>query len=221
MISIARTFGAPESVPAGNVARSRSCAGRERGAQQVEPVQPLAQSGLHVGDDVHDVGVALDHAELVDAHGSHLRHATDVVAAEIDEHQVLGPLLGIGEQLGLERPVLLGGLSARPRPGDGTHVDLPPVESHEDLRRCADQHRSFAAHEEQVRARIDDAQVAVDRKGVHLERDPELLGEHHLEDVAGLDVLLGALHVLVERLPRTAAMEVHRGAYGGRGLRGR
>ena len=34
------------------------------------------------------------------------RDPADVVAAEVEQHQVLGALLGVGEELGLERQVL-------------------------------------------------------------------------------------------------------------------
>ena len=42
----------------------------------------------------------------------------EVVAGEVDEHEVLGALLGVGEQLLGEAHVVLGGLAPRPRAGD-------------------------------------------------------------------------------------------------------
>ena len=96
MICIARTFGAPVSVPAGKAAD-----------QRVERIQPGPQPALHVGDDVHHVAEPLDGEALGDAHAAELGDAADVVAAEVEQHQVLGALLRVGEQLGLERCVLL------------------------------------------------------------------------------------------------------------------
>ena len=125
---------------------------------------------------------------------------------------MLGPLLRIGPQLGLERAVLLGRAPAAARARDRAHVDAAVLEAAQDLRRRADQHRPLAAQEEEIGAGIDQPQVPVDRERVDLERDAELLREHHLEDVARLDVLLGALHHLVERLARGAATHVHRRA---------
>ncbi len=55
MISMARIFGAPERVPAGKVARNTS-----------KSVAPGEQFAADVGDDVHDMGVALDDHQLVD-----------------------------------------------------------------------------------------------------------------------------------------------------------
>ena len=56
MICIARTFGAPESVPAGSVARSTSIA----------PIPSRSVPG-DLADDVEDVRVGLDDHVLVDA----------------------------------------------------------------------------------------------------------------------------------------------------------
>ena len=95
MISIARTLGAPETVPAGKP-------GRQRG----DHVDVAAQLALDVRDDVHDVAVALDEEAVGHLHRADLGDAADVVAAEIEQHQVLGALLRIGEQFGRQRRVL-------------------------------------------------------------------------------------------------------------------
>ena len=94
MISIARTLGAPLTVPAG---KSR--------AQHVDRGQSRLQLALDVGHDVHHVRIALDHHLLGHAHAAGLRDAADVVAAEVDQHHVLGALLRVGQQLGGERRV--------------------------------------------------------------------------------------------------------------------
>ncbi len=59
MISIARTFGAPDSVPAGKVAASTSSASCAR--------IDLPDDGRH---DVHDVAVPLDRHEVDDLDGA-------------------------------------------------------------------------------------------------------------------------------------------------------
>ena len=88
MISIARTFGAPETVPAGKPADKR-----------VDDVEVVAQLAFDIRDDVHDVAVALDEEAVGDLHRADLGDAADVVAAEIEQHQMLGALLRVGEQL--------------------------------------------------------------------------------------------------------------------------
>ena len=84
MISIARTFGAPLTVPAGNVARSTSIGAAAVG----EVARDLAR-------EVHHVRVALERHQLLDLLGAELHDAADVVAGEVDEHHVLGALLRV------------------------------------------------------------------------------------------------------------------------------
>ncbi len=64
MICIARTFGAPETVPAGNVARSRS-----------NGVTPSRSSSGDLGDEVRDVREALRLEEALDLDRSRLADA--------------------------------------------------------------------------------------------------------------------------------------------------
>ena len=58
----------------------------------------------------------------------------DVVAAEVEQHQVLGPLLLVGQELGLQRRVLhrIGASSAGA--GDGADGDPAVAVAHQDLR---------------------------------------------------------------------------------------
>ena len=117
MISMARSLGAPESVPAGKVAASASKA--------VVPGAQLADDGRH---DVHDVAVALDVQNSATSTVPGRADPAQVVAAEVDEHHVLGALLRVGEQLRGERVVLLRGRA--PRAGAGDRVQhRPPARS--------------------------------------------------------------------------------------------
>jgi glycine hydroxymethyltransferase len=149
---------------------------------------------------VHDVRVALDDHLLGDADAADLGDASDVVAAEIDQHVVLGALLGIGDQLGGERLVLVGRRAARPRAGDRPELDAPRRQPHQRLRRRAGDLRLREAQVEHVRRRIDDAQRAVDVERVDVARHVEALRQHHLEGVAGEDVLAHALDRRLELL---------------------
>ena len=104
MICIARTFGAPETR-----------AGRKAGHQRIDRVVRAASSRpIDVRDDVHDVAVALDDEALGDLDRADLGDPADVVAAEIEQHQVLGPLLRVGEQR-LGQMLVLGRRRAAPR----------------------------------------------------------------------------------------------------------
>ena len=81
MISMARIFGAPVTVPAGKHERSASS---DRGPRE---------RALDAAHEVHHVRVALDLHVLRDAHAAGRANATEVVPPEVDEHEVLGGLL--------------------------------------------------------------------------------------------------------------------------------
>ena len=178
MISIARTFGAPDSVPAGNAASTTSRAVRS--------------SAQRPGDrrlQVHDVAVAADLHELHHLDRARPADPAQVVAAEVDQHHVLGPLLGIGQQLGLQ-----GGVLGRCRPaglGSGDRVGDRDVALDRDqrLRAGADDVEAVQPEQVHVGARVDQPQHPVDVQrvggGVHLEP----LADHDLERLAGLDLL--------------------------------
>ena len=48
---------------------------------------------------MHDVAVALDEEAVGDLDGADFRDPPDIVAAEVEQHQMLGALLGIGEKI--------------------------------------------------------------------------------------------------------------------------
>ena len=93
MISIARSLGAPVIDPPGNAARSRSSAST--------PGVEIADDGR---DQMVDRGVALEREELGDAHRARRADARQVVAHQVDDHQVLGAILGaLGQRLARAR----------------------------------------------------------------------------------------------------------------------
>src|SRR3546814_1349975 len=53
---------------------------------------------LDIGDDVHDVAVELDGVLLGHLHAADRGDAADVVAAEIEQHEVLGELLRVAQR---------------------------------------------------------------------------------------------------------------------------
>ena len=105
MISMARTFGAPDTVPAG-----------KPGHQRIDRVVLRGQLADDIGHDVHDLAVIFEEeavGDLAPCRSSATR--PDIVAAEIEQHQMLGALLRVGEQLLGERLVLFRRRAARPR----------------------------------------------------------------------------------------------------------
>ena len=76
-------------------------------------------------DDVHDVAVALDAHLLGHLHRADLGDAADIVAPEIEQHQVLGQLLRVRQQL-RRQASSSAGVSPRGRvPAIGRMVTLP------------------------------------------------------------------------------------------------
>ena len=187
MICIARTFGAPTSVPAGNAAANRSNASL-----------PGRELAVHAADDVHHVAVALDMTVRIHADGAGSRDAAEVVAREIDEHDVLGVLLRIGEQFLLQSRVLRAVLAARPRAGDRPHLRVAVRQLHQRFGRRADDHAVAEIAIEHVRRRIQQAQCAIGFERLQLAFAGEAHRQHQLVDVACGDVLLRAMNAVNE-----------------------
>jgi hypothetical protein len=88
---------------------------------------------------MHHMRVALDHHQLRHMHRAVLADAPQVVASQIDQHDMLGAFLLIGEQLLCQSLVFLLAVAARARAryraGDG----FAPLHRHQHLRRCPDE----------------------------------------------------------------------------------
>ena len=104
MICIARTFGAPDTVPAG-----------KQDDQRVDAIAIVGEPPFDDRGQVHHVREALEPHELRHAHRAVGADPADVVAAEIDEHDVLGPLLLVALQLLAEPQILLRRCAPRGR----------------------------------------------------------------------------------------------------------
>jgi hypothetical protein len=157
----------------------------------------VLQQALDVADDVHHVAVALDREGLGDLDRAGLGDAADVVARQVDQHHMLGALLGVVDQFGLDRLVALRRGAARPRAGQRADRDLlahvGPLLAHQDLRAGAHHMEIAEVVVVHVRAGIERAQRPVQRQrrlGVAL---ADALADLHLHEVAGLDQPLGAL----------------------------
>src|ERR1700685_2861602 len=110
MSCIARTLGAPETVPAGQQAPRSStgltpgrsppatpAAGGEAGARELEGAAPRAELARDLRDEVGDVREALGLEEALDPDAAGAADPREVVTSEVDEHHVLGPVLLGGE----------------------------------------------------------------------------------------------------------------------------
>ncbi len=78
-------------------------------------------------------------------------HTAQIVATEIDEHDVLGALLLVGEQIGAQ-PAVLGHVgTARTRTGERTREHLVALDTHERLGARAHERHVARADVEHVR----------------------------------------------------------------------
>ena len=152
-----------------------------------------------------------------------LADAAEVVAAEVDEHHVLGALLGVGEQLLGDPAVLLGAGAARAGAGDRPGRHAAAGDGDQRLGAGAGDLEVAEVEEVHVRARVDRPQPAVDRERLDRHRRRPALRGDHLVGVAGVDVLddprdhrleLLARHVRLKRRQRRGP------APGGRAGRG-
>ena len=82
---------------------------------------------------MHHVREPVDAHELAHANGPRARHAADVIAREIDEHDVLGALLLRRTKLRLHRGILGLVAAARSRARDRVHHQAPVLHTHERL----------------------------------------------------------------------------------------
>ena len=175
----------------------------EGGPEQAEGVVLRPDLPSHVADDVHHVAVALHCHHGGDGHRAVLADPAQVVPAQVHQHHVLRPLLGIGEELLGQGLVLLLGGAPPAGAGDGVQVGLAILQAHVHLRAGADDPHRLpwdAGHPAEVQevhvgGGVEHAQGPVDGEGIRLRLPAQALAEHHLEDVPRGDVLLGLAHV--------------------------
>jgi hypothetical protein len=114
------------------------------------------------------VRVALGLEEAAHPHRARAAYARKVVAAQIDEHHVLGTILFRSEQV-----LGIAGAGLR-RSRDRVHAGSRPFQLHESLRGRADERDLAELKEEVVRGRIDPPQRPVqgERRDVRLPLGP-------------------------------------------------
>ena len=134
----------------------------EADAEGVEGGQAVGEFAGDVAGDVHDVAVALDGHDVADVDGADFGNAADVVAMEVDEHDVLGTFLGVGEQFFFEGEVFVVSCAAWTGAGEGAAGDDSIGDAAENFGAGADQSAGRAFQIEHERGGVDDAEGAVD-----------------------------------------------------------
>src|SRR6266478_1506499 len=99
--------------------RTDERARRKRRCEQVERIAPRRQLAVDAAYDVHDMAVAFDRAIRIDLYAAGAGHAAEIVARQIDKHDVLSVLLRVSAQLGLARQIDGSVIGTRASAGDG------------------------------------------------------------------------------------------------------
>ena len=173
-----------------NLGRAAGGAHRNHAGQGVERRLALLELAADGADDVHHVGVVLHAHQLLHLDRAVLGHPADVVAAEVHQHYVLGPLLLVFQELLGQRGVFGGRLAARAGAGDGAGGHLAPASPEQALGAGRNQRYLAQVEVAHVGAGVDAAQRPVEGEGVNPQLGREAHRGHHLKDVAGADVLL-------------------------------
>ena len=176
--------------------------GRKHRAQRVHRRDPVAQRARDLADDVEDVRVGLDHHQLVDARPSRTRRpgrgrcgrgrpASRARRAPSGRASSSSAWRRSSSSLG----------AARIGAGDRARLDPAPGDLDQRLGRGAGELEVAEVEEVHVRRGVDGAQAAVDRERLDRRRRREALRGHHLEGVAGVDVLDDPRDVRLELAP--------------------
>ena len=98
--------------------RSADGPGRERGPEHVDRPEPFAKTAGDLRGEVHHVGVVLQRHQLFHRAGAEVDDTTDIVAGEVDEHDMLGNFLRMLLELARETTIVFLGLAPPTGAGD-------------------------------------------------------------------------------------------------------
>ena len=136
------------------------------------------------------MAVEFDAVTVRHADAAGCRDAADIVAAEIEQHQMLGPFLRIRQQIGAIGFVLRRRPAAWARAGDRPDRHLAVAHADEDLGAGADQRKAGQIEMIEEGRGIDPPQRAIELEWRQGEGRGEALREDDLKDVARDDIIL-------------------------------
>ena len=108
------------------------------------------------------MAVKFDHIAVGYGNASALCYSTDVVAAEIEQHQMFGALLWVGEQRGAVLGVFDGRFSARASASYRTDGHFAAARANQYFGRRTDDGKAGQVEEVKKRRRVDPTQCAVE-----------------------------------------------------------
>ena len=195
----ALALGGRDELHRADLGRPGQGAGREHRAQRIERIEVGLEPPFDVRDEMQHVAVLLDLHVLADGDRARPRDAAEVIAAEVHEHHVLGTLLRVARQAFCEELVLALVRTAREGARDRVRREAVALDLEQQLRRRSDDLVGRGPDEEQVWARVDPPEGAIQADAVELrargriERQAERLAarEHDLDGLTAGDGFLG------------------------------
>src|SRR3984893_2495139 len=145
--------------------RAGNGAGGKSGTKRVDDIVLGGEPAFDVRDDMHDMDVALDREFLGHLDRPCLRDAPHIVAAEIEQHQMLGAFLFVRQELRRQTFVLGLRLAAPAGARDGPDGDFSAPHAHQDFRTRTDDLERSKIEVAEKRRGVDSPQRPVERKG--------------------------------------------------------
>ena len=140
--------------------------------------------------DVHDVGEAQDVEIAFDVDAAEFTDASQVIAAQVDEHVVFGQFLRIVQEFIFQGLVFFRRLAPRPRAGQGECEEVAVFQAGQRFRRRTGQFDVVTGEEEHVRRRVDGPQDAICIEEAPFGFGAQAVGQDDLENIAFTDVIL-------------------------------
>src|SRR5205809_1051357 len=144
------TLGGRDQLHRPDLRRAGQGPGRDDRPERAERIEARSEPALDVGDEMQDVAVALDLHVLADRDCPGSSDPPEVVPPEVDQHDVLRPLLRVALELLGEDLVLSLVRAPRPRPGDRVGRQSVALDLEEQLRARADDLEPGCPREEPV-----------------------------------------------------------------------
>ena len=173
----------------------------------------MGEQALDLAHDVHHMGVALDHHQLAHLDAARLADPTEIVAAQIHQHHVLGPFLGIRQQISFQLQVFGFRQAAGPGAGNGPQGGFHPAAAiasrlgfHHHLWAGSNQVPAAEVEERHVGRGVHHPQAPVELKGIPRNGGFEPLAQHQLEYIPRGDVVAGGDHGLLKIRPAPVAL---------------
>ena len=158
----------------------------------------LPQLALERRNQMHHVRVALHIHEIFYLHRAIFAHASQVVAAQVHQHHVLGALFLVVAHLFFEAQIFGLVVAAGMRPGNRAVLELAPGHANQHLWRRAQNLRLRHAKKINIGRRIYLPQRAIEIERRNAWNEVEPLREHNLENIARCNVLLASLYAAHE-----------------------